>query len=233
VTPPPPRTFALAAHHCRRSLHRTCGPGAGVTAPSPILTGEQPAYLSPLSPFPTTRPCRLSKSSLLCPLPVLSPRLPPTPRLVSSRFPPPAAGGAATAEARGEERGAMRMLSRACSVVASSLPRCSSSSAAAPTVASLSPSLPRVFPFPRDRKVVVHRGLDLGPVSFHRSASPWPATASVRPQQHWRFLHARPSLASLFLGHSCLLIPVPLCLVVADIDTRLLTHSVVPSPLVR
>jgi hypothetical protein len=132
-------------------------------------------------------------------------------RLVSSRSPPPAARGAATAEAKGEERGAMRMLSRACSVVASSLPRCSSS-VAAPTVASLSPSLPpRVLPFPRDRKVVDRGGLDLGPVSFHRSASPWPAIASVRAQQHWRFLHARPSFACLVIAgtHSCLLIPVP------------------------
>jgi hypothetical protein len=39
---------AAPAHHRRRSLHRTCGPGAGVTAPSPS-TGEQPAYLSLLS----------------------------------------------------------------------------------------------------------------------------------------------------------------------------------------
>jgi hypothetical protein len=74
----------------------------------------------------------------------------PAPRSLSS--PPPDAtprlvsvsptGGWRRRDCGSEGRGAMRMLSRACSVVASSLPRCSSSSAAAPTVASLSPSLP-------------------------------------------------------------------------------------------
>jgi hypothetical protein len=48
---------------------------------------------------------------------------------------------------KGEERGAMRMLSKACSIVASSLPRCS-----APTVASLSLPLSSRLPFSLDKR---------------------------------------------------------------------------------
>ncbi|XP_062193891.1 probable hydroxyacylglutathione hydrolase 2, chloroplastic isoform X1 [Phragmites australis] len=68
----------------------------------------------------------------------------------------------------------MRMLSKACSIVASSLPRCSSS--AAPTVTS--PSSPRSSS--RDFSVVIGGGLDLGLwFSSERVAA---ATASMRGQ---------------------------------------------------
>jgi hypothetical protein len=105
----------------------------------------------PLSPFSHYSPVPSPKSSLLCRLPLLSPRSPQSRVHASSLSLPPKAGGAATAEGKGEERGAMRMLSKACSIVASSLPRCSSS-ATAPTVASRSLPLSSRLPFSLDKR---------------------------------------------------------------------------------
>jgi hypothetical protein len=91
------------------------------------ITAGQP--LGPRASFPTSLAVPVPFSSL--PLSSL-----PTPRIASS----PRKAAAPPRAREGREEGAgMRMLSKACSIVASSLPRCSSSSAAAPTVASLSP----------------------------------------------------------------------------------------------
>lgn len=79
---------AAPAHHRRRSLHRTCGPGAGVTAPSPS-TGEQPAYLSLLSlSFSNYSPVPSLQVFVALPAPrsLSSAPLDATPRLVSSRL---------------------------------------------------------------------------------------------------------------------------------------------------
>jgi hypothetical protein len=78
---------AAPAHHRRRSLHRTCGPGAGVTAPSPS-TGEQPAYLSLLSlslSFSNYSPVPSLQVFVALPAPrsLSSPPPDATPRLVS------------------------------------------------------------------------------------------------------------------------------------------------------
>lgn len=93
-----------------------CGSGTGEPAPS---TGQPPLCLH----------CIFTTSRRAVPSPSLSPR---SPRHASSRR-----NGRRQRCEQGREGAGMRMLSKACSIVVSSLPRCSSS-AAAPTVALLS-----------------------------------------------------------------------------------------------
>ena len=125
-------------------------------------------------PFPL-----LSSTRRAVPSPLFSLLAPhATPRSASSRL-VSSEGGSARCEQRREGAG-MRMLSKACSIVASSLPRCSSS--AAPTVAPLSLSLPlphRLVPFSRWFSA---EGFGSGVGDFRRGASPVAcksATASV------------------------------------------------------
>jgi hypothetical protein len=99
---------------------------------------------------------------------------------------------------KGEERGAMRMLSKACSIVASSLPR-----------SPLSPSLsPRVFLF-----LLINDGsrpgfgsgiAGLPPVRVTVICNYLRASATILA-----FLHGRPSFCLVIAGtHNCLFITV-------------------------
>jgi hypothetical protein len=97
-------------------VRRPCGSGTGEPAPS---TGQPPLCLH----------CIFTTSRRAVPSPSLSPRSP--------RHASPRRNGRRQRCEQGREGAGMRMLSKACSIVASSLPRCSSS-AAAPTVALLS-----------------------------------------------------------------------------------------------